>query len=149
MCEELLSAKNIKDSNLDYHEDMTAELFETWFKTKLLPSLPTHSVIVMDNASYHSRQVTKIPNSQSSKADLQNFLHENNLYFHENYSKMELMEVLKCKVFDKQYYVDKFGRQFWTHRVETTTIPLCSKSNRTYLRRTLRKRFEKTTNLQE
>ncbi|KAI4458082.1 solute carrier family 12 cation cotransporter [Holotrichia oblita] len=43
----LLSAKNIKNCNLDYHEDMTAQLFEEWFQKNLV--LPERRVIVMDN----------------------------------------------------------------------------------------------------
>jgi hypothetical protein len=51
----LLSAKKIKDFRVDYDEDTTADLFEEWFKNKLLPNIPPTSVIVMDNATYHSR----------------------------------------------------------------------------------------------
>lgn len=52
----LLSAKNIKESCADYHEDMTADLFEKWVEQQLLQNIPPNSVIIMDNASYHSRQ---------------------------------------------------------------------------------------------
>ncbi|KAI4462802.1 hypothetical protein MML48_4g00017193 [Holotrichia oblita] len=54
--EPLISGKNIKSSCVDYHQDMTADLFENWFTNKLLPFLPPASIIVMDNASYHSTQ---------------------------------------------------------------------------------------------
>ncbi|XP_074648979.1 uncharacterized protein LOC141904300 [Tubulanus polymorphus] len=40
--------------NADYYDDMNGEDFEKWFKETLLPKLPPNSVIVMDNASYHS-----------------------------------------------------------------------------------------------
>ncbi|KAI4458109.1 charged multivesicular body protein [Holotrichia oblita] len=50
--EALLSAKNIKSSSLDYHEDMTSSLFEDWFVKKLLSALPPKSVIVMDEYMY-------------------------------------------------------------------------------------------------
>lgn len=52
----LISAKDIKSSCADYHQDMDSELFEKWFQSQLLPSLGnTKTAIVMDNASYHSR----------------------------------------------------------------------------------------------
>lgn len=105
-CGPLISAKNICDSSLDYHEDMTAELFETWFEKSLLPKLPSNSVIVMDNASYHSRQINKVPNSNSLKQDIANFLRENDMFFEESYRKDQLLEVLKTKTFPKQFYVD-------------------------------------------
>lgn len=66
-----LSAKNIKDSRVDYHDDTTAELFENWFKTKLLPNIQPNSVIVMDNASYHSRRLNKVSCSNDTKLSIQ------------------------------------------------------------------------------
>lgn len=45
----------------DYHEEMDAHNFEKWFATKLLPNLPPKSVIIMDNASYHSRRKVSLP----------------------------------------------------------------------------------------
>ncbi|KAI4465824.1 hypothetical protein MML48_3g00009838 [Holotrichia oblita] len=83
----LLSAKNIKSSSLDYHEDVTSSLFEDWFVKKLLPALPLKSVIVMDNASYHSRQLIQIPNALSTKVEISKFLEDHDLYFEKDYSK--------------------------------------------------------------
>ena len=45
----------------DYHAEMTADHFEEWFGTKLLPNVPPNSLIVMDNASYHSRRSNPVP----------------------------------------------------------------------------------------
>lgn len=50
----LVSCKDLKKCNADYHEDMTADLFEGWFQRQLMPALTGPAVIVMDNASYHS-----------------------------------------------------------------------------------------------
>jgi hypothetical protein len=41
----------------DYHEEMNSTVFEEWFK-RVLPTLEEKSVIVMDNASYHSRKTS-------------------------------------------------------------------------------------------
>ena len=43
----------------DYHDNINYENFEEWFE-RLLPNLEPNSVIVMDNASYHSKKVLKI-----------------------------------------------------------------------------------------
>jgi transposase len=102
----LLSAKNIKDSSLDYHEDTTAELLEDWFKTKLLPNIPPNSVIVMDNASYHSRQIKKVPNSANTKSDIQKYMLENDIFFEDSYKKNELLDVLKAFNLKKEYVCD-------------------------------------------
>ncbi|XP_072401055.1 uncharacterized protein [Diabrotica undecimpunctata] len=102
----LLSAKDIKDSCLDCHQDITGELFESWFKNNLLPNLADNSVIVLDNASYHSRQLKKIPNKYSRKDELQDFLLPQDLYFEDWYTKDQLVEVLNTKLFVKEYIID-------------------------------------------
>lgn len=107
----LLSAKDMKEAKVDYHENMSAELFEKWFAEKLLPNIPANSVIVMDNASYHSAQKEKIPNMSSKKEDIQEFLIANDLYFEETYTKKQLMEVLKTKTFEKKYNVDNMAKE--------------------------------------
>jgi len=40
---------------LQYDGTMDSVLFEAWFATCLLPSLPKNTVIVMDNASFHRK----------------------------------------------------------------------------------------------
>ena len=47
----------------DYHKDMDAYNFEKWFREKLLPNIEPHSVIVMDNAPYHSRKENSLPSN--------------------------------------------------------------------------------------
>ncbi|XP_063993748.1 uncharacterized protein LOC135171260 [Diachasmimorpha longicaudata] len=41
----------------DYHGDMNGELFQKWFTERLVPNIREPSIIVMDNASYHSQRV--------------------------------------------------------------------------------------------
>ncbi|XP_068912366.1 uncharacterized protein [Tenebrio molitor] len=53
----LLLFEGIKQG--DYHDEMNANKFEEWF-TNILTKLPANSVIVMDNASYHSRALAKV-----------------------------------------------------------------------------------------
>lgn len=43
----------------DYHNEMTSETFEKWI-SEILPKLEPGSIIVMDNASYHSRLEEKV-----------------------------------------------------------------------------------------
>jgi transposase len=107
----LLSAKNIADSSLDYHQDTDAQLFENWFEYQLLKNIPKNSVIVMDNASYHSRQVVKLPSSNSTKAEIKNFMLDNNIYFEETYTKRDLLEVLKAFKINKEYVCDKLAME--------------------------------------
>jgi hypothetical protein len=53
----------------DYHDEMNANKYEEWF-TNILTKLPANSVIVMDNASYHSRVVEKMSNSSWKKVNM-------------------------------------------------------------------------------
>ena len=45
-----------KKDSADYHSEMNGEHFENWLKDKVLPELPEKSILVLDNAKYHSRQ---------------------------------------------------------------------------------------------
>ena len=105
----LLSAKKIANSSLDYHQDTDATLFEDWFQNRLLPNVPKNSVIVMDNASYHSRQLNKVPNSNNTKVEIQNYMMENNIYFEETYRKKDLLNVLKTFNIEKEYICDNLA----------------------------------------
>lgn len=102
----LLSSKNLKDCNVDYHDNMTSDMFEEWFR-ELIPKLHRNSVIVLDNASYHSRQIQKVPNTSSTKATIQKFLLEHDLFYEDNYTKGQLLEVLRTGDFKKQYHIDE------------------------------------------
>ncbi|GFY47098.1 DDE_3 domain-containing protein [Trichonephila inaurata madagascariensis] len=50
----------------DYHEEMDGNHFEKWFET-VMPKLKHQSIIVMDNAPYHSVKKEKIPTSSWKK----------------------------------------------------------------------------------
>ena len=80
----LLSAKNIAQSSADYHQDMNVNLFEKWFSEQSLPNILLHSVIVMDNAPYHSRILSKIPNTASKKEDILTFMTNKNILIPDN-----------------------------------------------------------------
>ncbi|XP_050514989.1 uncharacterized protein LOC126890178 [Diabrotica virgifera virgifera] len=91
---------------------MTSSLFKEWFEKKVLSNLPPKSVIVMDNATYHSEQIRKIPGVASTKKQISDFLYNNDLYFEETYTKKkEMLEVLHTKVFEKQFVIDELVKR--------------------------------------
>ena len=116
----LLSAKSLKQSCADYHEDMTAELFEKWIEQQLLPNIPPNSVIIMDNAPYHSRQQTKIPNLSTKKGDIIEFMQSKNMEIPQKPTKKILLELIKKQKFSKEYYVDTLMEQ---HGHEVLRLP--------------------------
>jgi hypothetical protein len=62
-----LTARNIKHTKVDSHQEMNAKVFQGWFEQTLLPELPPRSVIVIDNAPYHSEQWEKCPTKEVQK----------------------------------------------------------------------------------
>jgi len=79
----------------DYHGEMNGETFEKWFKETLIPKLPANSVIVMDNASYHSVRQEAIPTSNSRKNVMQEWLTTHQIEWKEDMIKVELYELVK------------------------------------------------------
>jgi transposase len=96
-------------STKDYHEEMTGETFEKWFET-ISPKLDPNSVIIMDNAPYHSRKKEKIPNSSSRKQDIRKWLDEKAVCYENSMIKLELLDLVRQhkSVHDK-YIVDEIA----------------------------------------
>lgn len=88
----LLVFESKKDG--DYHKDMNANVFEEWF-AKILDILPENSVIVLDNAPYHSRKVEKIPTTNTKKEEIIQWLKVKKNAFHEDMLKRELLKIVK------------------------------------------------------
>lgn len=42
-----------------FHALVTAKFFNEWFKKQLIPELPSNSVIVLDNATFHKSDYLK------------------------------------------------------------------------------------------
>jgi len=79
----------------DYHGQMNWDLFKKWFTDMLLPNIPEHSLIIMDNASYHNiLSENSPPTSQSSKLKIREWLEQNKIYCRDDCLKPELIEVL-------------------------------------------------------
>ena len=60
---------------------MNGEIFENWFKNTLMQNLSPNerSVIIIDNASYHSRLKVKVPSMANKKEEIITFMQDNNL----------------------------------------------------------------------
>lgn len=84
-----------KNKSADYHDNMNSELFEKWMGEQLLPRLKKPSLIIMDNARYHSRFLEKIPNSQSTKEEIIQWLQSTNISIPQGAFKCELLEIVR------------------------------------------------------
>ncbi|KAH8026676.1 hypothetical protein HPB51_024172 [Rhipicephalus microplus] len=82
-----------KGGKADYHSEMDGRYFEEWFTNKLLPNIPPFSVIVMDNAPYHSVALEKAPTKSTRKADIQLWLTKKGVPWSEDMVRAELLEL--------------------------------------------------------
>ena len=89
---------------------MNASVFENWFLEKLIPNLPEKSVIILDNASYHCRQVGKIPNMNTRKAEMLNFMKRNSITLPEPLPTIPvLLELIKMANIQKKFAIDSIA----------------------------------------
>jgi len=86
-----------KKSTGDYHGQMDYKNFSKWFKEQLLPNIPPHSLIFMDNAKYHNVYVEDaFPTAKTLKSELQKWLKSNHApEYNDDMLKPELYQ--KCK----------------------------------------------------
>lgn len=83
-----------KSATADYHSEMDGPRFEKWFTEQLLPNIEPRSVVVMDNASYHSVQLEKLPSTSTRKAEIQSWLTEKNIAWSGDQLKPELLQLV-------------------------------------------------------
>ncbi len=99
---------------------MNWELFKKWFKEMLLPNIPEHSLIIMDNAPYHNiLSEHSPPTPQSSKKKIKEWLEQNKFYCRDDCLKPELVELFVKMAPEPIYAVDEIGSSFG-HKVLRT-----------------------------
>jgi transposase len=96
----------------DYHHDMNAENFEKWLQEKLIPNLNQPSVIVMDNASYHTVQNNKVPTTQIRKAEIQEWLDSRGINYNNYFTKAELLCLVNKNKPEPLYVADEILKQY-------------------------------------
>ncbi|XP_046976516.1 uncharacterized protein LOC124542632 [Vanessa cardui] len=83
---------------------MNAAKFENWFK-EMLPRLEPNAVVVMDNASYHSRRKEKTPVTSWNKTNIQKWLTSKKITYEPKETKVQLLEKVKGVKTEYQSYV--------------------------------------------
>lgn len=94
------------------HGQISDEKFSNWISNKLLPNIPPHSIIVMDNASYHNVETNKIPTLNSKKNVLQDWLTTKEIEYSDNLTKVELFQLIKQNRPPKDYAIDNLLRSY-------------------------------------
>ena len=78
----------------DYHDSMNAADFEAYF-ADLCKKLPASSVIVLDNAPYHSKNSESYSNSKWEKTQLLDWLNKKNISVPPKALRAELRVLMK------------------------------------------------------
>ncbi|XP_068082557.1 uncharacterized protein [Anabrus simplex] len=79
----------------DYHGQMNSDNFEKWFRTSVLPNLPPASVIALDNAPYHSRQVDNVPSRYDTRVTMVQWLQGKGIVCDTNQRKEALYRLVQ------------------------------------------------------
>ena len=73
---------------------MTANTFRDWFLNRFLNFLEEESIIVMDNAPYHSVTTNKVPNTSTRRQDI-NWLDRYNIDYTGINTRTELLTLVQ------------------------------------------------------
>ncbi|XP_030757761.1 uncharacterized protein LOC115883532 [Sitophilus oryzae] len=95
----------------DYHDSMNSANFEKWFEEQLIPNLDEPSLIIMDNAPYHSTLFERTPNQSWSKESLINFLQEKGIQSPPLAMKDQVWNIVKQNVAPKKYKLDELANE--------------------------------------
>ena len=117
----LMCGKSLSKASADYHQDMNSDVFESWLKKQLPPNLPQKCVLIIDNASYHSRQEVKVPTQATKKAEILEFMMKKNILMPSPVpTRPVLLERIKLFQVEKEYFVDNLIRR---HGYEVLRLP--------------------------
>jgi len=98
-----------KMSRGDYHDEINADHFKEWFES-ILPRLEPNSIIVMDNAPYHSTKAEQIPTPSSKKAEILEWLNSKGVTFDKPLLKLQmLVKVRELKPRFSSYVIDNLA----------------------------------------
>jgi transposase len=85
----------------DYHGNISKTIYSKWFTESLLPNLSQKSLIIMDNASYHTALPDSAPRLNATKSQIKTWLQQYNVSFKDH----ELLDTLRLKL--KQQVIPK------------------------------------------
>lgn len=99
---------------MDYHQEMNHVHFERWWETKVLPALPNKSVVLIDNARYHSRLTpeSKKPTTAWRKQQIKEWLDTKGVESDQKDTKLKLLDKSKAIFVPKEYVLEKMTNEY-------------------------------------
>lgn len=96
----------------DYHDEMTSVRFEDWWNDQLLPNIPPNTLIVMDNAPYHSRRREEYPVQSWTKKKMVEWLDKKAIPYPDKCLKTDIWSIVKRhRPAHPEYVVDYVAKQ--------------------------------------
>lgn len=99
---------------------MDQNVFLKWFETQLLPNVKPNSVIVMDNAPYHTVRVDKAPTTASRKEHIISWLQRHNVNADSSLTKGALLSLVDENKFPEKYVIYELAK---SHEHEVIRLP--------------------------
>ena len=92
----------------DYHGEMNGDVFRQWVDNQLLPALSDRSIIIMDNASYHSviDDSTKPPTSKTTKKKMKEWLESHNIDYDKSLKRADLYKQIIVPIKEHTSYME-------------------------------------------
>ena len=88
----------------DYHDSMDGESYKCYFERSICQNILKHSVIVIDNVPYHSKNTENYPTSKGRKQQFVDWLTEKNITFPDKALRAELWTLVKS---EREKFPDK------------------------------------------
>ncbi|XP_076064272.1 uncharacterized protein LOC143038655 [Oratosquilla oratoria] len=105
-----LFIKESKDCDKDdYQDSLNSECFRSWFQNQLLPNISHQSLIIMDNASYHSKLTNRAPSRNSKKCEVIEWLTHNNIDHDQSQTRSELLQLAALHKDKEMYEIDQIA----------------------------------------
>ena len=91
---------------------MTSKHFESWWSDQLLPNIPPNTLIVMDNAPYHSRRREAYLVKSWTKKKMVEWLTLKGIPYPDKCLKTEIWSIVKThRPVHPEYFVDDIAKQ--------------------------------------
>ena len=87
-----------------YHDSMDGESYKRYFEKSICQNIPKHSVVVIDNGPYHSKNTENYPTSKWRKQQFFDWLTERNITFPDKALRAELWTLVKS---EREKFPDK------------------------------------------
>ena len=112
-------------SEEDYHDSMDEESYKCYFEKSICQNIPKHSVIVIDNAPYHSKNMENYPTNKWRKQQFVDWLTEKNITFPDKALRAELWTLVKS---EREKFPDTVmetvAKEFWTRNIASSPLSL-------------------------